>query len=93
MCLCCGKAVERVAGVHGEGWASPYLTQSNFHYKDHTDFMAWSDPNADKKEEDGAAGETVVEANGTSAMAPAAVRHQRPCFAILKLCPHATFML
>ena len=50
MCLCCGKAVERVAGAHGEGWASPFLTQSNFHYKDHTDFQAWHDPNKEKKE-------------------------------------------
>ena len=49
MCLCCGKAVERVAGAHGEGWASPFLTQSNFHYKDHTDFQAWHDPNKKEK--------------------------------------------
>eukprot|EP01043_Picozoa_sp_COSAG02_P007501 COSAG02_NODE_225_length_28184_cov_16.570981_2_plen_93_part_00 len=89
MCLCCGKAVERVAGVHGEGWASPYLTQSNFHYKDHTDFMPWSDPNAQKEEEheqeEHGTTNTVQDeeyASDTATMAPAAVSHRRNEFAL-----------
>ena len=79
MCLCCGKAVQRVEGVHGEGWASPYLTQSNFHYKDHTDFMAWTDPKVEKLDADEKEDGAVEGADGgtdTAAMAPAAVRHQ-----------------
>ena len=81
--------MERVAGVHGEGWASPYLTQSNFHYKDHTDFMPWSDPNAQKMEEheqgehsDINAAKDAEDASDTATMAPAAVSHRRNEFAL-----------